>query len=348
MRLRGCGDRDLAPIEGTYYCDAMARDAFRVVKGVVAALGMEKDLHCLGDKWVLTLPKELSAKLDRERGTKEWRAKIAKLFSAGAELIKRFHPEGEVAVVASLHLTGEEKPWEAHYHFNFYLLPVVRKDGRWEPLKRWIEGEELEEARKAWKKKVERVFGAELEEVDIKRGYFKSWGKVAHFIRYLFRHPLEDLWKGWKGFEEGKVIYSYRKGFKTKTLKVPGEEVLEAFSRVKDLPSSFKRIRYFGWLGNNRRGEILKGLGFTPKDAGDLAEWEKVGLYEVKAFGKEAWTFKKANPHGEGEEEVTVPVQKLCFCPSDTVGRRRVWIPPPAPGALVQYALRNGAAILRK
>ena len=116
---------------------------------------------------------------------------------------------------------------------------------------------------------VERIFEVELSEIDVKRGYFKSWAKVCHFVRYLFRHPLEDLWKGWKGYKDDKVIYSYRKGFKTKVVKVPGKEALKAFLRVKGLPKNFVRIRWFGWLGNNKKGEILKGLGFEQKEVKD-------------------------------------------------------------------------------
>jgi len=125
MRLKGCGDRVMAPIEGTYYCDSLANDAIALVKGIVNALGMEGKLQCHGDKWVFTLPKELSAELDSIRGTDEWRKKINKLFKAAANIIKKQHPEGENSMTASLHLSGEEKPWEANYHFNFYVLPVV-------------------------------------------------------------------------------------------------------------------------------------------------------------------------------------------------------------------------------
>ena len=159
---------------------------------------------------------------------------------------------------------------------------------------------------------------------------------------------LEDLWKGWKGYREDRVIYSYRKGFKAKTVKVPGEEVLKAFSRVKGLPKNFIRIRWFGWLGNNKKGEVLKGLGFEQKEAKELAQeagWEKVGLYEVRSFGKEAWVFKKVDSAGRGEEVLKVPLSQLCFSPSDVVGRRRCWMPPPDLGNLV-LALRNGAKIV--
>jgi len=206
MRLKGCGDRAIAPIEGTYYCDSLANDAIALVKGIINALGVEEELQCFGDAWVFTLPKELSAKLDSLRGTEEWRKKITKLFNAGASIVKKLHPEGEVAMSTSLHLSGEEKPWEAHYHFNYYALPVVRREGRWEPLKRWIESKELEEARNLWKKKVQKIFNVELQEIDIKRGYLKSWSGACHLLRYLFRHPLEDLWKGGKDLRMVRLL----------------------------------------------------------------------------------------------------------------------------------------------
>ena len=110
MRLKGCGDRVVAPIEGTYYCDSLANDAIAVTKGIVNALGMEGKLQCYGGKWVFTIPKKRSAKLDAIRGTDKWRKKINKLFNAAADVIKKQHPEGEVSMVSSLHLSGEEKP----------------------------------------------------------------------------------------------------------------------------------------------------------------------------------------------------------------------------------------------
>ena len=357
MRLKGCGDRVAALIEGTYYCDSLANDAIAVAKGIVDALGMEGKLQCHGDKWVFTIPKELSAKLDSIRGTEEWRKKINKLFNAAANIVKKQHPEGEVSMSASLHLSGEEKPWEANYHFNFYVLPVVRDEGKWNPLARWIEPSELDQARNLWKKKVQKIFGVELEESDIWRGYLKDWSGRSgadHYIRYLFRHPLEDLWKGWQGFdrENDELIYSYRKyhkhgkGYEVITLVVSGEEALEAFSRVEDLPHSFKRIRWYGYLGGNQRGDVLRGLGFEAKEAKSLATWTKVRMYKVESFGDESWEFKEVNPRGEGDGVISVPVSKLCYCPDDTIGGRRVWIPPPNLGALTSYVLRNGAKIV--
>jgi len=339
----------MAPIEGTYYCDSLANDAIALVKGIIKALGMEGELQCFGDWWVFTLPKELSAELDSIRGTEEWRKKITKLFNAGAVVVKKFHPEGEIAMPASLHLSGEEEPCEAHYHFNFYVLPVVKSEGKWKPLMRWIEGKELEQARNFWKRKVQKIFGVELEEIVINRGYLKGWSMASHLLRYLFRHPLEDLWKGWEGFDNDndKVTYTYhKKGFEAVTLDVPGGEVLEAFSRVKDLPHSFKHIRWFGYLGGNQRGNILRGLGFEAKEAKDLAEWTKVRMYKVKSFGNESWEFEEVNPRGEGGGVISVPVSKICYCPSDTIGGRRTWIPPPDLGALTSFVLRNGAKIV--
>ena len=43
---------------------------------------------------------------------------------------------------------------------------------------------------------------------------------------------------------------------------------------------------------------------------------------------------------------ISVPVSDLCYCPDDTIGGRRVWIPPPNLGTLTSYALRNGAKIV--
>ena len=358
MRLKGCGDRVMAPIEGTYYCDSLANDAIALAKGIVNALGMEEKLQCFGDKWVFTLPKELSAELDAIRGTDKWRKKINKLFNAAANIIKKQHPEGEVSMTASLQLSGEERPWEANYHFNFYVLPVVRDEGKWKPLERWIDQKELDGARNLWKKKVQKIFGVELDESDIWRGYLKDWSGrrgADHFIRYLFRHPLEDLWKGWQGFdcENDELTYSYRKYHKHDrdydviTLVVSGEEALEAFNRVEDLPHSFKRIRWYGYLGGSQRGDVLRGLGFEAKEAKSLATWTKVHLYEVKGFGYKSWKFKEVNPYGKSDGVISVPVSKICYCPDDTIGGRRVWIPPPNLGALTSYVLGNGAKIVR-
>jgi len=45
---------------------------------------------------------------------------------------------------------------------------VVRSEGKWKPLRRWIEGKKLDQARNLWKKKVQKIFNVELEEIDIK------------------------------------------------------------------------------------------------------------------------------------------------------------------------------------
>ena len=64
-------------------------------------------------------------------------------------------------------------------------------------------------------------------------------------------------------------------------------------------------------------------LGFKLKEVKEFAQeagW-KVGLYEVRSFGKEAWVFEKVT--GKGEEVLKVPTSQPCFSLSDTAGRRR-------------------------
>ena len=232
---------------------------------------------------------------------------------------------------------------------------MKNKDG-WKPLSRWIDKKELAGMRDDWKKKVQKIFDVDLEESDIWRGYCDGWdGRhgACHFIRYLFRHPLEDLWKGWKGFdcEKDELTYSYRKYHKNSkrydviTQVVSGEEALEAFSRVKALPHSFKRIRWYGYLAGNQRGDVLRGLGFEAETAKNLATWTKVHLYKVLSYGEESWKFRAVNPVDEGDDIISVPISEICYCPDDTFGGKRVWIPPPP---LVSYALRNGAKIVPK
>ena len=91
---------------------------------------------------------------------------------------------------------------------------------------------------------------------------------------------------------------------------------------------------------------FLRGLGFEAEEAKNLATWTKVHLYEVESYGKQSWKFKEVNPRDEGGSVISVPVSKICYCPSDTIGGRRVWIPPPNSGALTSYVLRDGAKII--
>jgi hypothetical protein len=338
MRLRGCGDRDLAPIEGTYYCDTMANDAFGVVRGMADAL-REVDLECLGEKWIFTIPKDLSVRLDGCRGTAEWRKLVGKLFHGAKQLIQRLHSEGEIGLVSSLHLSGEECPWTAHYHLNFYVSPHVRVGDAWAALRRWVEASELDNLRERWRKKVERIFGVGVNQVDIHRGYFSAgrWGEVYHFIRYLFRHPLEDLWKGWGGYTggretDGKVTYTYSKKYKRVTLVEEGGKVLEAFSRFMELPKSFKRIRWYGYLVGAKRGEVLASLGFVRMKVGEAKKdsdvgggWSRCGVYELMSCQASGWVFRAV---GGIAREIVVPVEALCFCPSDTLKGMKVWVAP--------------------
>ena len=342
MRLLGTGPRDLSPIEGTYYWDTLAADAMRVVEGLVREVEERHgvNLQTWGEAWIMTIGKRDSWALDDDlfEESSRWRERLAKLFSGAWECIrkafKRKYPDVELAAVAGVDFSGEEAPWEPHYHLNFYVLPLGRtKDGRWVPLERWKEQEVLAEVRKLWKEKLEKIFGHEIEgEVNIKRRYLKTEAQMRHFVRYLFRHPLEDFWKGFKGFSKVTELVTYLvndKRQKRKVLiKVPGRTALVALKRVRFVPKNWTRIRWFGFLSCGKRGRILEPLGFsktTVSDEGQNSGWVRGGVYEVVSYHEKYWVFRPVDISGP---DIIVPVDQIDLRPAGVIGKRTIWKPP--------------------
>lgn len=281
----GCGERRLCPVCGTYQQDVLAREAAELVLLVQEAVEIWARVRSesYGLKVVLTVPKALSAEIDAVRG-EEWWKKVNELYRAGGWVVKRVFGDG-VAWVAGMDLSGESAPWEPHYHLNYYILPVAREGGKWRALRRWSEVEALVELRRMWAEEVGRIWGREVGEVVVHVGYLRGAVQVRHWLRYLYRHPLEDLWKGWLGFGGGELRYRYRKGGREKRVKVSGEEAITALGRVVEMPSKFKRIRWGGWLADGVRRKVLEGLALVREEEEEEGGgWERVGTYRLVAF----------------------------------------------------------------
>ncbi len=282
-RAVGCGDRVACPACGTYRQMVLANEA--VESMLLAQDGVEVSggvsLECFGLKLVKTIPRLLSAKIEAllwiDVGA--WCVEVGKLFKAGYEFNRRWFGVG-VGGVCGLHLTGESAPSEPHYHLNDYIFPAVREDGSWRSLSRWTDKEWLLGMRQSWAAVLNKAFGLDLKEADINCGYLKSHGQLNHFISYMYRPLLGDLWAGWDGVNDGEVRYKYAHGRKEKLLGV--DALATIASRVLAIPSHFKRMRWFGIFSDGQRAKTMASLDLEPYEVDGDGEapserWERTG-----------------------------------------------------------------------
>ena len=304
-RAQGCGRREVCPACGSYRQMVLAKEAVETILLVleaVARAGVTPECH--GLKLVKTIPKELSRRIDAklQADVEGWGADINDLFEASREFNRRWYGPG-VAGVSALHLTGESAPTEPHYHLTNYVLPVARdEDGRLIALEHWTPSDRLEAMKQSWASILNRRFGLSLKKADVQCGYLNSEGKLNHFIHYLYRHPLADLWDGWQGINgDGDLIYEYGKPRKQKLLSV--NDMAEGAARLLALPTHFKRIRWFGPLSDGQRAKTMALLGLEAvpvdvEDDGTKAEgWERTGAeFRFVRYNREGVVLREMLP----------------------------------------------------
>jgi len=287
LRSHGCKERVWCPGCCVYHRDTLAKEAAETVLLGIEALEICEGLRTshYGLKVVTTMPKETSAWMD---GSADRVVLLNGLFHAKQSFLKKWLGKG-AGGVTGLDFTGESNPVEAHYHANSYIFPGRLTKAGWVEVPKWVDAKKgLPKLRKLWAQELRAHLGEDapglvgLEEADIWVNYLPGAGQVNHFLRYLYRSPLYDLWKGWQsGCVEDGVGYQVWKGGKVKEIKLSAESVGWALGRVADLPAKFKRVRWFGCFSDGQRKSTMQSLGLVAHDVG-RGEGEELAVIELR------------------------------------------------------------------
>jgi len=278
----GCGEREVCPLCGSYRQLVLAREAsesMSLAQTAVEVNGYKLDSY--GLKLVLTIPKVESKRIDGLLGSDypAWQGEVSRLFREAYAFVGRWFGDGCGGVV-SLDYTGESAPSEAHYHINIYVWPARLVAGRSVSLGHWIDKAKLNDMRAGWTARVNEAFGLELKSANFKAFYLGSQGQLYHWMRYLYRHPLSDLWRGWRGVSGGHV--KYKVGKVGKTMELSGDDMQGVANRLRSIPSHFKRVRWFGIFSDGQRSKTMACLGLErveveAQDEGDDDKWVQEG-----------------------------------------------------------------------
>ena len=155
--------------------------------------------------------------------------------------------------------------------------------------------------------------------------------QLRHFLRYLYRSPLYDLWKGWDKVDSlGCVHYKFWKAGELERVYTK-DEIGVALERVASTPRKWKRVVWFGAFSDGQKTKTMASLGLEKVAKPDEEEegWRQVG---------EPLRFKRFLPWKDGGGivlvdkagvEVVVPEGVINYGPSGvTLGRRIRYEPP--------------------
>lgn len=287
-RAIGCSIRSVCPVCGAYRQSVLAREASETM--LLAMVGVEiggvqlggVSLDSYGLKLVFTIPKTESARIDTmlySGNYDAWRYETGRLFKAAYESVGRWFGPG-CGGVASLDYTGESSPADAHYHVNVYVFPARKTDAGWSALPRWFDSDKLAAMRSDWTDTVNSMYCLQLESANVTVDYLGGKGQLNHWTRYLYRHSLSDLWRGWQGRDGETVKYRYKSYGLWVDSSLSGDELSRIAERLMSIPAHFKRIRWFGIFSDGQRGKTMSGLGLEPVEIdddddgdGDAGKW---------------------------------------------------------------------------
>jgi len=298
LRGYGCKERGWCPGCCVYHRDKLAKEASESMLLGIEALEISEGLQTshYGLKVVGTMPKETSAWIDAADNRTEL---LNGLFHAKQSFLKKWLGKG-VGGETGLDFAGESDPTEAHYHANSYVFPAKRTKAGWVEVPRWVDDDKLVELRRLWAQELRAHLGedvpglAGLEEADLWVNYLRNGGAVKHFLRYLNRSPLYDLWKGWQsGSVEDGVDYQFWKDGKAQNIHLTTDGVGLALQRMAFLPAKFKRVRWFGCFSDSLRGKTMVGLGLVAdvvdREEEDREEWvRESGPYTLVRYRRAA------------------------------------------------------------
>jgi len=237
------------------------------------------------------------------------RSLLGKLFKCAAKiLIKWAKKKGvEIGIFCALHTYGRQLNWNTHIHLSVTRGGICLTTGEWKPI--YFKSKETEAC---WRYEIIKLLRKQYANLDLsaeRYSHIKEERDWSHFLdsqyqrhwklhfaqktdnimqtaayigRYLKRPPiagsrLHHYSNG--GFLTLKYL-DHRTG-KTERLRLRQVDLIARL--VEHIPDKgFRMIRYFGFLSNRRRGEML------PKvyDALEMAEKEKPVLAGFAAMLK--------------------------------------------------------------
>jgi len=268
LRSYGCKDRVWCPGCCVFHRDTLAKEAAESVLLGIEGLEITYGLRTsyFGLKVVCPMPKSTSDWIDAADNRMEL---LNGLFHAKQSFLRKWLGKG-VGGVSGLDFAGESNPTEAHYHVNSYVFPAKRTKAGWVEVPRWVEGEDLLILRRRWAQELKAQLGDDapglvgLEEADVWINYLSGSAQVHHWMRYLYRSPLYDLWKGWQsGSVADGVNYQVWKDGKLRNLHLSTEDVGCAMQRVASVPKKWKRVRWFGCFSDGLRRSTMESLGLV-------------------------------------------------------------------------------------
>jgi len=326
-------------------------------------------LDTWGEHCTFTLPKAFSVRIDALlwEDTEQYKAITNKLRQGAWRCYKRsLHRAceeagmplpGELGAMAVLHHWGRSAPWEAHYHWHFFVAPYTadyqgeggmavkaRPLAAWRSVLRWWPEKSLEDMRKDWKRTAQRILKAKYPgDFNVYRSYLKNANDVGKTMAYQLRAPMQDLWLGIRGNDDIGYRYErkavrHRGKDKMPAINVPvALEQFDDAQRRADLVGRnevAQRVTWYGLLVNYRQANTLKQLGMIRIDLDDDPDkpegrandhyWRPVSADDTGVLFE--------NTNGNGVVELVAwsdmrpdPVPGPCGKPIGKT-RRRVWL----------------------
>ena len=335
LRSWGCNKRVFCPGCCNYHRESLAKEAADDIRQALEALEIFEGLSPphYGLKVVVSPPKSTSAWIDQ---SEDRVALMGSLFKANVAFLRESYGKG-LGGVEGMDFAGESDPTQANYHLNSYVYPARRIRGRWVEIPRWQDN--FAELRRVWARHLKAQLGedvpglAGLEEADVWVNYLSNVGQLYHFLRYLYRSPLFDLWKGWGvGSLAGGVEYEFWKQGR-RQLHLEPEAVGQALSRVGTLPAKWKRVRWFGCFSDSQRGGSMESVGLLPKEIDREVEesagwvWKAGPYYYLRdARGGGLILREPATDWVWKSEDLA---DRVNYAPKGVMtGKRRRWRPP--------------------
>jgi len=338
LRSYGCKDRVWCPGCCVFHRDTLAKEAAEAVLLGIEGLEITQGLRTshFGLKVVCPMPKATSAWVDAADNRVEL---LNGLFHAKQSFLRKWIGKG-VGGVSGLDFAGESNPTEAHYHANSYVFPAKRTKNGWVEVPRWVD--EPVKLRRLWAQELRAYLGedapglAGLEEADVWINYLSGPAHVHHWMRYLYRSPLYDLWKGWQsGSVADGVEYQVWKDGKLRNLHLSVENVGCAMQRVGSLPKKWKRVRWFGCFSDGQRRFTMESLGLVgdqvDRDAEESEGWAlESGPYSLVRYRKGGGLFLRHRETGVVYKSEDL-VGTVNYSPEGVLtGKRQRWRRPGA------------------
>lgn len=331
-RANGCGRRFDCPLCGNYVQAQLAVDASNNMTMAMTALDVVGvGYNHYGLKLIFTIPKETSSWIDELifGNPAEWAAEVNRLFKSVAKMVKRWYGSG-AAFLMSLELTGGSYPTEPHYHVSVYVFPAVYVRGKWQVLDGYTD--KLDKWRDEWTSEVNKLYQLKLENANFRYDYLRTMGQMRHWLRYMYRPVLADLWRGWGNYDGVGLEYRSMKDRRMHELYILKEDLDKAFDRARFIPKHFKRLRWGGIFSDGKRGktmELVLGLDRVESENPDTSKsegWERdPDVFRLVKYEPEGVLLRDT----ETEEVFLVPDESVDFRPDMVrTGRRVKWREP--------------------